>query len=53
MAPWATSNQHVLENPPDGLSSEGFDETGGFRTKQTLGLGYGRIQESNCVRHDQ
>jgi hypothetical protein len=31
----------------------GFDETGGFRTKQTLRLGYARIQESHCVRQDQ
>jgi hypothetical protein len=53
MAPWATSNHRIPEKPPVGVSLEGFDETGGFRTKQTLRLGYARIQESHCVRQDQ
>jgi hypothetical protein len=53
MAPWATSKQNVLEYPPDEMSSEGFNEAGGFRTKQTLGLGYGRVQERHRLRQDQ
>jgi hypothetical protein len=52
MAPWVIANHEVLRKPPGALSSEGFCMAGGFRTKRTLGLGYGRVQERHRLRQD-